>query len=82
MGVTKRIVIVGLTIETKTAEQLQLGPDASGYATIEGSRVRSMSHLPGKIAVIEFSDGMVLLPWALFNQLLTQAMNRRRAAEE
>jgi len=80
-NVMKRIVIVGLPVENKATDQMELAPDSDGYATIEGSRIRSMSHLPGEIAVIEFTDGMVLIPWALFNRLLTRAMKGRPVME-
>jgi hypothetical protein len=71
------VVIVGLAIETKPAEQLVIAPDAAGYATVDGQRIATLSHLPGEIAVVEFSDGLLLIPWALLNQLMSHAAARR-----
>jgi hypothetical protein len=74
--VRKHLVIIGLSVETRLPDQLTLATDTSGYALVEGNRVRSLSHLPGDIAVIEFDEGMVLIPWSLFNHLMSQAARR------
>ena len=70
------IVIVGLPVQVQPADQLVLAPDARGTATVNGCSIRSLSHLPGGIAVTEYADGLVLIPWSLFNRLLQQAASQ------
>lgn len=71
------IVVVGLQLQLQSSDQLVLAPDANGTATVNGHGIRTLSHLPGDIAVIEYAEGLVLLPWPLFNQLLQRAMQPR-----
>lgn len=77
---SRAVVIVGLPVQMQSADQLALGPDASGAATVNGQRIRSLGHLPGDIAVVECADCIVLLPWALFNQLLNRAVDQTNLA--
>ena len=78
---SKCIVIVGLPVQVQSADQLVFAPDLDGQATINGSSIRSLSHLPGGIAVVELADGLVLLPWSLLNTLLHQAAERASLAQ-
>jgi hypothetical protein len=73
------IVIVGLPVQVQPADQLVLAPDAYGTATVNGCSIRSLSHLPGGIAVIEYAEGLVLIPWTLLNALLQQAASQQCA---
>jgi hypothetical protein len=70
------IVVVGLPVQVQSANELVLAPDAYGTATVNGCSIRSLSHLPGGIAVIEYADGLVLIPWPLLNALLQQAASQ------
>ena len=69
---TRGIIVIGLPTEIKTADQLRLAPDTAGYATVDGVRIRSVSHLPGNIAVIEIAEGIILVPWSTLNHVLAQ----------
>jgi hypothetical protein len=73
------VIIVGLAVETRPAEQLLIAPDADGYATVDGRRIATLSHLPGEIAVVELDDRLLLIPWALLNRLMRQAAAGRPA---
>lgn len=75
-----RIIIIGLPVQVEAVDQIVFAPDADGQATINGSSIRSLSHLPDGIAVVEVADGLVLLPWSLLNTLLQQAAERASLA--
>ena len=77
---SKYVIVVGLPVQVQSADQLLFAPDGDGQATINGSSICSLSHLPDGIAVVEFADGLVLLPWTLLNRLLGQAAERASLA--
>ena len=73
---SKGIAIIGLPVQVQSVEQVVFAPNAQGIATVNGRSIRSLSHLPGEIVVIEHAEGLVIIPWALFNQLLRQAASQ------
>ena len=68
-----QITVINLSVQICTSDQLGLRPDAAGNACIRGQPILTLSHLPGRIAVAETSEGLFLVPWtvliALFNRV-------------
>jgi hypothetical protein len=75
------ITLVGLPVRVASAEEVVLAPGPGGGATLNGSPIASLAHLPGGLAVIECGEQLVIMPWALLAQLLGRAASAQSAGE-
>lgn len=79
---SRLIIVVGLRAQVASPDQVVLAPDASGGATLNGSPIASLAHLPGGLAVVECGEQLVILPWSLLVQLLGLAAAAAQAGGE
>jgi hypothetical protein len=73
VAMSKQIIVVGLRVQAAPADDMVLAPDVGGGATLNGSPITSLAHLPGGLAAVECGDQLVILPWSLLTQLLNRA---------